>query len=296
MKEVYTIANLTDRGILDEGTKKPAKLGVIGDPVEHSKSPQMHQASLNAQGFDLRYIRLHVAPGFVKEALQKLESLGFIGVNVTVPHKLEVMEACAHLTPTAEQLGAVNTVHFTKDGWLGHNTDGPGLAKALSEELGKTFANSKTLVIGAGGGAGRAIAIQAALDKCPQLILANRTVSKLKDIAATIRSIHPECDLTLTSSSHQDLASHQPELIINATSLGMKDGDALPYPCSSMLASQVFYDAVYSPPITPMLRAAKELGCRVANGQSMLVHQGALSYSMWLGKEADLVKMAHAIQ
>ncbi len=295
MKDVYTIADLADRATLDAGTDQPAKLCVIGDPVKHSKSPQMHQASLDAQKCGLRYIRVHVQAGAVKEALQRLEDLGFIGVNVTVPHKLEVMDACDELTETAKQLGAVNTVHFTKHGWLGHNTDGPGLASALSEELGKTFSDSPTLIIGAGGGAGRAIAIQAALDKCPRLILANRTVSKLESIASTIREIHPDCELSLISSAHSELSQHHPDLIINTTSLGMKENDPLPYPPSSMNPSQVFYDAVYTPPLTAMLKAAKDIGCRVANGQSMLVHQGALSYSMWLRQDADIAKMHEAI-
>ena len=282
MKDVYTITDLVDRATLDTGAKQPAKLCVIGDPVKHSKSPQMHQASLDEQGHKLRYIRVHVQAGEVKVSLQQLEALGFIGVNVTVPHKLEVMDACDNLTETAKQLGAVNTVHFTENGWLGHNTDGPGLANALSEELGKTFSNSHTLVIGAGGGAGRAIAIQAALDKCPRLILANRTVSKLEGIAAKIREIHPDCELNLISSEHSELSQHQPDLIINATSLGMAENDPLPYPCSSMKPAQVFYDAVYTPPLTAMLKSAKNIGCRVANGQSMLVHQGALSYACLL--------------
>ena len=296
MKPVYTIEDLESRELIDSGANKPAKLAVIGAPVKHSKSPQMHQASLDAQDFDLRYIRVHVEPGSVKEALTKMEQLEFIGVNVTVPHKLEVMEACDKLTEAAVQLGAVNTVHFTENGWLGHNTDGPGLANAIDQELGKTFSNSKTLIVGAGGGAGRAIAVQAAVDKCPKLTLANRTVSKLDNIAATIKEIHPACDLQLISNSNTDLIAADAELIINTTSLGMKEDDPLPYPAEAIKPEHVFYDAVYSPPVTALLRAAKDKGCKTANGQSMLVHQGALSYEMWLGKQANLELMAEAIR
>ena len=296
MKHVYTIEDLENRELIDAGSNKPAKLAVIGDPVKHSMSPEMHQASLDAQGFDIRYIRVHVEPGSVKPALKKMEALGFIGVNVTVPHKFEVMEACDTLTEAARQIGAVNTVHFTKDGWLGHNTDGPGLANAVDQELRKTFSNSKTLIIGAGGGAGRAIAIQAALDKCPKITLANRTVSKLEEIAQKVKDIHPEADLHLISNSEADLAAADAELIINATSLGMKEGDALPFPGEAITSDLVFYDAVYSPPVTALLQAAKDKRCKTANGHSMLVHQGALSYEMWLGKQADLELMAEALK
>lgn len=295
MKHVYNIEDLENLELLDTGSNKPAKLAVIGDPVKHSKSPQMHQTSLDAQGLNLCYIRVHVEQGRVKEALQKMEALGFIGTNVTVPHKLEVMEACDSLTETAKQLGAVNTVQFTENGWIGHNTDGPGLAKALETELGQSFSNSKTLIVGAGGGAGRAIAIQAALDKCPQLTLANRTVSKLDTIAATIKSIHPDCDLRLISNNEADLCEADADLIINATSLGMKEEDEMPYPTDAIKPHQVFYDAVYTPPLTKLLKSAQEKGCKVANGQSMLVHQGALSYEMWLGQEAEIELMSQAI-
>ena len=296
MKDVYSIEDLESREIIDAGSDKPAKLAVIGDPVKHSKSPEMHQASLDAQDFDIRYIRVHVKPGSVKAALQKMEALGFIGVNVTVPHKFEVMQACDTLTEAAKQIGAVNTVHFTQEGWLGHNTDGPGLANAVDQELGKTFSNSKTLIIGAGGGAGRAIAIQAALDKCPKLTLANRTVSKLDEIAEKVKDIYPECDLHLISNNDEDLAAADAELIVNATSLGMKEEDALPFPEKAITSDHVFYDAVYSPPVTALLKAAKTKGCKIANGHSMLVHQGALSYEMWLGKNADLQLMANALK
>lgn len=296
MKEVYTIEDLNDRTVLDAGSDKPARLAVIGDPVKHSKSPQMHQAALDAQGHDIRYVRIHVEPGQVKLALSRMEALGFIGVNVTVPHKLEVMETCDQLTTSAKELGAVNTVHFTSDGWLGHNTDGPGLANALAEELGKSFSDSTTLIIGAGGGAGRAIAVQAALDKCPRLTLANRTVSKLEAIAENIKRLHPTCNLTLINNDEAELSKADAELVINATSLGMNEDDELPFPESAITSSQVFYDAVYSPPVTALMIAAQQHGCRTANGQSMLVHQGALSYQMWLAVKPDLQLMAEALR
>lgn len=296
MKDVYSIEDLESQDILDAGSSKPAKLAVIGDPVAHSKSPQIHQAALDKDSFDMRYIRVHVPPGEVKNALGKMQQLGFIGVNVTVPHKLEVMSVCDSLTETAKALGAVNTVHFTENGWIGHNTDGPGLANALKSELNRTFADSSTLILGAGGGAGRAIAVQAALDKCPALTLSNRTIEKLKPIAEKIKAIHPHCDLKLISADPSEIAKVKAELVINSTSLGMKEEDASPYPLDSIEPHQAFYDAVYSPPMTTMLYKAQSIGCKVANGHGMLVYQGALSYQMWLDSYPDTQLMLEQIK
>lgn len=291
MKEVYAIEDLVNREILDAGAAKPALLAVIGDPIHHSKSPQMHQVALDEQEYNIRYIRVLVPIGKVKYALEQMEKLGFIGCNVTVPHKLEVMEACDSLTETAKALGAVNTVHFTKNGWVGHNTDGPGLSYAIQSQLNCSFSTSSTLILGAGGGAGRAIAVQAAIEKCPQLTLSNRTVGKLDSIAEKIRRLHPDCDLRLIDNSESELASVKADLIINSTSLGMKEDDPLPFPASAIQPTQVFYDAVYSPPVTSLLKVAKAAGCKVANGQGMLVYQGALSYEMWLQSEPNILLM-----
>ena len=296
MKDVYTIEDLESREVLDKGYSKLAKVAVIGDPVAHSKSPQMHQAALDKDGFNMRYIRVHVPPGEVKNALYKMQQLGFIGVNITVPHKLEVMSVCDSLTETAEALGAVNTVHFTDEGWIGHNTDGPGLSNALKSELNRTFADSSTLILGAGGGAGRAIAVQAALDKCPALTLSNRTIEKLGPIAEKIKALHPQCDLKLISSDPSEIAKVEAELVINSTSLGMKEEDASPYPLESIKSYQAFYDAVYSPPMTTMLLKAESMGCKVANGHGMLVYQGALSYQMWLETYPDTQLMLEKIK
>ena len=128
MKDVYQLADLSSRETLDAGADKPARLAVIGHPVSHSASPAMHQAALDAQGKDIRYIRLEVEPEQVAEALQKMKQLDFIGCNVTVPHKFEVMDCCDELSEDARAMGAVNTVIFG-DQTLGHNTDAPGLVR-----------------------------------------------------------------------------------------------------------------------------------------------------------------------
>src|SRR6478609_1006738 len=156
MKEVYTLEDLTTRDLLDAGSNNPARLAVIGHPVAHSASPRMHQAALDELGNDLRYIRLDIEPGQVGEAFNRMRALGFIGCNVTVPHKLEAMEHC-EVHPDAKLLGAVNTIRFDDDAIRGFNTDGPGFARAIEDEFDVEFASLKVAIAGAGGGAGQAI-------------------------------------------------------------------------------------------------------------------------------------------
>ena len=136
MKPVYTIDDLVSRTVLDAGADRPARLAVIGHPVAHSRSPEMHQPALDQAGIDARYIRLEVESGQVAEAVHRMRALGFIGCNVTVPHKLEVMAACDAIDPDARALGAVNTLRFDAAGACGFNTDAPGFRRAVEEAFG----------------------------------------------------------------------------------------------------------------------------------------------------------------
>ena len=139
---------------------KPARLAVLGHPVSHSASPQLHQPALDAFGIPATYVRLEVRPGEISEALAMMRRLGFIGCNVTVPHKFEAMEACDAVSGQARVLGAVNTIVFGENGITGHNTDGPGFEQAIREDFGFFPGEVHTLILGAGGGAGQAIATQ----------------------------------------------------------------------------------------------------------------------------------------
>jgi shikimate dehydrogenase len=133
MKAVYTLEDLVSRETLDAGADKPARLAVLGHPVAHSMSPLMHQPALDLNGAVARYIRLDVEPGKIAEAFRRMRGLGFIGCNVTVPHKLEAMECCDEVDASALALGAVNTVCFNADSTRGFNTDGPGFAHAIMD-------------------------------------------------------------------------------------------------------------------------------------------------------------------
>lgn len=304
MKDVFQLSDLTSRNTLDQGTKKPARLAVIGNPVAHSASPQMHQAALDEQGVDMRYIRLEVEPGKVVEAVKRMQELDFIGCNVTVPHKLEAIDCCAELSEDAKALGAVNTLIFGDD-ILGHNTDALGLVRAIREDFGIDLADLKVMVVGAGGGAGRAVATQCARIGCDQLWLVNRTLSKAEELARDL-----EARLKEFSSHAQQLAgpgeklytlapddpfiaeaAAHTDLIINATSLGLRSFDPLPLPPGCIQPHHLVYDMIYNPPVTPLISHARSVGARTANGKSMLLHQGVLAYECWFPGSSPLKAM-----
>ncbi|MGL4400623.1 MAG: shikimate dehydrogenase [Luteolibacter sp.] len=296
MKQIYTLQDLTSRDLLDAGASKPARLAVIGHPVVHSASPQMHQPALDAAGINARYIRLDIEPGQVGEALSRLRALDFIGCNVTVPHKLEVMAHC-EVHPDAKTLGAVNTIRFDTDLTRGFNTDGPGFARAIEDDFQVKLAFLKLAVIGAGGGAGQAIATQSCLSGIKHLVLVNRTTEKLEPLVEKLRRISPQTQITALAFDDPELAETclSCDLLVNSTSVGLQAGDPSILPAACLKREHLVYDTIYKPPVTPLLALADELGCRTANGLSMLIHQGALAFQHWFPGSDPLPVMMRSL-
>jgi len=296
MKEVYTLEDLASRELLDAGADKPARLAVIGHPIAHSASPRMHQAALDAFGENLRYIRLDIEPGQVGEAFVRMRALGFIGCNVTVPHKLEAMANC-EVHPDAQALGAVNTILFEEGATRGFNTDGPGFARAVADEFDVDFSSLKIAIAGAGGGAGQAIATQACLSGVPRLVLVNRTAEKLGPLVAKLRSVSPKTEIIALSFDDPALAEHclVSDLIVNTSSVGLKSGDPSILPAACLRKGQLVYDTIYQPPVTPLLALADSSGCKTGNGLSMLVNQGALAFQHWFPGTGPLPFMKSAL-
>lgn len=297
MKEVYTLEDLRSRELLDHGAPQPARFAVIGKPIAHSRSPQMHQAALDALGLDARYIRIEVDSGQVGEALDAMRRIGFIGCNVTVPHKFEVMAHCNRLDPAALLLGAVNTVHFVDDHVFGYNTDAPGFRSAVEEWRGISMAGSRVLVVGAGGGAGQAIATGCAMAGAAKLVLANRSKEKLIPLAGKIRELAPELEVVTVGLDEAILPSLSRgcDLIVQATSIGLRQGDPSVLGEDCLRAEQWVYDAIYHPETTPLLELAAHVGCRTLNGLPMLLHQGALSFQIWNPGTAPVRWMREAL-
>ncbi len=296
MKAVYTFEDLASRDLLDAGSELPARLAVIGQPVAHSASPQMHQAALDAAGIAARYIRLEIEPGQVGAALARMRALDFIGCNVTVPHKLAVMADC-EVDPAAQALGAVNTIRFDHDLNRGFNTDGPGFERAIEDDFQVSLGSLKVGIVGAGGGAGQAIAMQGCQAGVRQWVVVNRSIEKLGPLVARMHLQQAAAEICALSFEDPALAEQclSCDLIINTSSLGLKVGDPSILPAACLKKEHLIYDTIYQPSVTPWLAVANGLGCRTANGLSMLVQQGALAFQHWFPETTPLVAMKAAM-
>lgn len=297
MKAVYTLDDLTDRTILDADSSHPARLAVLGWPIAHSASPRMHQPALDANGIDARYIRLEVQPGDIPEAFARMQELGFIGCNVTVPHKLDAMANCTEVSLQAKELGAVNTVVFDGNVIRGFNTDGPGFQAAVADDFGADLKGSKVAIAGAGGGAGQAIATQCVMAGVAKLVLINRTAEKLGPLAARLQELGKWSDIIALSFEDMTLAEHclDCDLIVNTSSVGLKEGDPSVLDRSCLKPGHSVYDTIYQPPVTPLMSLARAIGCRTSNGLSMLIHQGALAFQHWFPRSSPLEVMRAAL-
>ena len=297
MPDVFTLNDLISRERLDAGESKPAKLAVIGYPVAHSASPRLQQPALDAAGIDARYVRIEIEPGHLRDALDRMRALGFIGCNVTVPHKFEALEACSEVHPEARSLGAVNTIRFDADHTRGFNTDGPGFVRAIDDEFGQPLSTLKVLIAGAGGGAGQAIATQCAMQGIEKLVIVNRTTSKLDPLLNRLVALGPTTEIIALSFDDPLLAMecHHVDLIVNTSSVGLKTGDPPILPASCLKAGQLVYDTIYQPPVTPLLAAANAMNCRTANGLSLLIHQGVLAFQHWFPQTDPLAIMRRAM-
>ncbi len=299
-KDVYTFDELRTWPQATGGIKPPPRLSVFGDPVAHSLSPQMHNPGLAEAGIETQYVRLHIQPEQLQVALEELKKQNFIGTNLTIPHKVAALESMDEVDETARRIGAVNTV-LVEDGQLiGFNSDGPGFARAIREEFSIDLHDLRIMILGAGGGAGKAAAVQAAMDRCERLVLVNRSTEKTEALAADLapffkddRLAGPMERLEAIPSDESALAPQMDhiDLVVNATPLGMKRSDPEPLPASLLQPHQFVYDMVYSPARTQLISQAQNAGARTANGLSMLLHQGAISFEHWFNREAPLEAM-----
>jgi shikimate dehydrogenase len=279
---LYTLKDLVSREHLDAGREKPARLAVIGYPVAHSLSPRMHQPALDAAGIDARYIKLEVEPDQVGRAFARMKELGFIGCNVTVPHKFEALAACETVDGGAAEMGAVNTVEFRDSEAKGYNTDGYGFEEAVRETLGVELLGARVLIVGAGGGAGGAIAVHCARKGVAKLVLVNRTLDKIEELASRLHRHHGGTEILTVGLDQGGLAKQAREidLIVNTSSLGLKEGDGSPLPAGCFREGLAVYDTIYRPG-TAFQEAARAAGARVGTGKAMLLHQGVKAFQIW---------------
>ncbi|MBP7951835.1 MAG: shikimate dehydrogenase [Verrucomicrobiales bacterium] len=275
----------------------PVRLSVFGDPVAHSLSPHLHNPALAASGIRAQYVRLLVRPGAFSAALRRIHDLGFIGTNVTIPHKFSALQAVDVVDAQARRLGAVNTVVFRDGRAFGSNSDGPGFVRSVREAFCAAVGDLRVLILGAGGGAGRAVAVQCALENCRHLTLVNRTPEKSAALAGEIAGFFPKNRLSVADWSGEALrrALPQVDLIINGTNLGMKPEDPPVLPQGCLEARHLVHDMVYRPAVTPLVAMARDAGASAVNGLPMLLHQGAVSFESWFSQPAPLEIMRQSL-
>ncbi len=283
---------------------------VYGHPISHSGSPAMQNAALESLGLDWRYLAFDVPPSQLKEAIAGAKAMRFLGLNLTVPHKVLAFDMVDLVDPDARLWGAINTIRFeARDGgrWrplaefpqnteaeirsVGFNTDADAIIRSLREDLSMHLPDAKILLLGAGG-AGRATALRLAQERPTELWLANRTREKANALAREILDRDPGINV------HVGYPQGEVDLLINATSLGLSADGPLPIDGSGFSLNQAaaVYDMIYRPAETPLLKAAAAAGCRTANGVGMLVYQGAKSLELWSGRPAPVETMRAALK
>ena len=270
----------------------------------------MQNAGIAALGLNWRYLAFEVRPDNLGLAIQGAKAMNFIGLNLTVPHKLLALELVDVVDDSAKLWGAVNTIRFeAKDeqgNWRplrefdeipaqtrahGFNTDADAITRSLREDLDLDLGGKKVLLLGAGG-AGRTAALKLATAGVAELYLVNRTRSKAEAVAREIQASHPAVKVFV------DYPSGNVDLLLNATSLGLKSGDPLPFEAGKLRIDWVgaVYDMIYRPAETELLKRAKAAGCRTANGLGMLLYQGAKALEIWSGQAAPVQLMRQALE
>jgi shikimate dehydrogenase len=270
---------------------------VFGSPIAHSASPAMHNAAFAALGLNWRYLAFEVNPKNLRAAIEGAKTMNFIGLNLTVPHKLRALEMVDGLDASAKVWGAVNTIKFVQSpkskiqSSIGFNTDADAIAQSLREDLKIKLRGAKILLLGAGG-AGKTAALKLAAEKVAELFLVNRTRSKAEKIAREIKKQFPAAKVSV------GFPKTSVDLILNATSLGLKlnDNSPLDEKQFSLKQTRAVYDMIYRPAETKLLKAAKKSGCKTADGLGMLLHQGAKAFEIWTEKPAPLEVMRRALE
>jgi shikimate dehydrogenase len=302
--ERYTLADLEKWQEATDDVDPPIRLGVFGDPVAHSLSPQMQNATLKECKIEMQYARFHIRANELRSALRFLRELDFIGVNLTVPHKIAAFAQIDEADESASRAGAVNTIRLRDKRLIASNTDGEGFLRAIRTGFSVDVRDLRVMILGAGGGTGYAIAWQCALENCERLVLVNRTLEKanalverLRPFFAGPRVLGPVARLEAVPWDEAALRAQLADidLIVNATPLGMNPSDLSPVPARLLAPHHMVFDVVYGSSKTSMLRAADEAGARGANGLLMLLHQGALAFSIWFDREAPIEAMRAAL-
>lgn len=280
---------------------KPLALCIIGHPIGHSLSPLMHEVAAKANGYkedEFRYEKYDVPPLELAAFMSKFREWGMNGMNITVPHKVAVMEFLDAISPDAKVIGAVNTVARQNDGRLtGHNTDGYGFLTSITENAGTDPAGKKVLIYGAGGAARAAVPalIEAG---AANVVIANRTLAKAEELIARLDRAWPLATIAFEDAESVIKSVKGADIIVNTTSVGMTGADEtreLPG-AGDIREGQLVVDIVYKPLETPLLKKARAAGAKTLDGLWMLIHQGARAFEIWTGMKFPVPEIRRALE
>lgn len=269
---------------------------LLGNPLGHSISPPMHNRVFEKLDMDYCYMPVEVNENNLEKVFSGLIRMNVGGFNVTVPHKIRIMEYLDELDPIAATIGAVNTI-CVKDGKTkGYNTDGEGFIRSLEEETNISVKGKRFFLLGCGGAA-RAIAMTLAFQGAEKIIICNRTIEKAQALASEINGKIRNCaEVVEQTTKSQAKALQGCDVLINSTSIGMHPReDVLPIDESLLLPHLIVADIVYNPLTTKLLQSAREKGCTIVPGLGMLIYQGAAAFRLWTGAEPLISEMSDVV-
>ncbi|GAV24381.1 shikimate dehydrogenase [Carboxydothermus islandicus] len=266
--------------------------GIIGYPLKHTLSPRMHNEAFKALNLNYLYLPLEVAEDSLPQAISGLKAFNFRGINVTIPYKEKVFPFLDEVATEAKTIGAVNTIVHDRGRLIGYNTDAPGFLLSLKEN-GVEVTGKKVLLLGAGGAA-RAVAY-ALLTAGAELVIANRTIDKAKELAKDFRGVGKISEILELGEKPLSLEPYH--MVVNTLPLGMHpyENQMPAVDFTGVTSDFVAYDLIYNPAETKFLKASKEKGARTINGLSMLLWQGVLAFEKWTGVSPPVEVMKKAI-
>ena len=268
---------------IDSTTKLYA---LIGHPISKSLSPEIHNYSFEKNDINARYLALDVAEDSLEKAIEGIRHLGIDGINVTIPHKVNIIKYLDGLDEEAQLLGAVNTVKNESGKLIGYNTDGKGFVNVLKDK--NIAIKDKTIAILGAGGAARAISMILAKEEIKRIVIFNRTLEKAKSIIEEIKDKFPEVQCLYEKLDTENFDFKDVDILINCTSIGMyPNSEQSPIDPKILSKDAVVCDIVYKPLETKLLKEAKKCGQTTIGGLNMLIYQGILSEEIWLDRKID---------
>jgi shikimate dehydrogenase len=272
-------------------------LGIFGYPIGHSLSPLMQNAAIEAAGVNAVYLPFEVRPSRLRQAVDGIRGAGFLGVNITIPHKEAVMGLLDEISTEAVAIGAVNTIVNKNGRLIGYNTDGNGYLSSLKEDSSFNPKGKRILVIGAGGAA-KGVIYAIAKESPKTIVIANRTLERAEALAAKLKRRFNNLEVIPIELYSTIFTNHleETDLLVNTTSLGMKGKGTLDIPIDRLPAHATVSDILYVPLKTKLLFDAEKRALKTHNGLGMLIHQGAIGFSLWTGIAAPKDIMRKALE